>query len=255
MKTLPGGRVKLDEEEAYLAVCHKIIRNRPDVRIILEDESFFDAAARRSTANEWSTLRGTTWPGTYSEITGVSIMSALRAYLSELQNDNCCYCGQTMLLGGYSRQLDHVLPASVYGRFSFHFWNLAVACERCNRIKKDRSYQPISPAAQDYPEHTEFSDFFHPRFHSLADHIRFGVTATPDYSYIVFAGVSRQGMQLVNDVLQIVALEVTRESNNPVIKAAAEKIRSAVRSQGVEAQAAVLRFEDALRQAIEAGAA
>ncbi len=255
MTTLPTGRVKLDEEEAYLAACHSVKRNRPDVREILKEESFFDASARKSTANEWSNLRATVWPGKYTEITGVSIMSALRTHLSSIQNDTCCYCGQPMPLGGYARQLDHVLPASVYGRFSFHFWNLAVACERCNRIKKDKHYQPISPTALEYPSHEEFADFFHPRFHSLADHVRFGLSATPDYSYIFFAGQSRQGMQLVNDVLQAVALEIARESNSPIVKAAAEKIREAVRTQGAEAQAAVLRFEDALRQAMEAGAA
>lgn len=255
MKTLPGGRVKLDEEEAYLAVCHKTKRDRTDVRAILEEEKFFDAAARPSTANEWGALRDTVWLGTHAEITGASIMSALRAHLSSLQHDDCCYCGQALLLGGYSRQLDHVLPASVYGRFSFHFWNLAVACERCNRIKKAAGYQPISLTAQDYPEHGEFADFFHPRFHPYTDHVRFGLTATQNYRYIVYVGLSKQGKQLVNDVLKAAALEMTRESNDPVIKAAAAKIRTAARTQGPKAQAAMLRFEDAIREAIEAGAA
>ncbi len=236
-------------------MCHKTQRNRPDVRAILEEEKFFDAAARSSTANEWVSLRDTIWLGTHAEISGASIMSALRAHLSRLQRDVCCYCGQTLLLGGYSRQLDHVLPASVYGRFSFHFWNLAVACERCNRIKKTKGYQPISLTAQHYPEHDKFADFFHPRFHPYADHVRFGLTSTPNYSYIVYVGLSKQGKQLVNDVLKAAALEMTRESNDPVIKAAAAKIRTAARTQGPKAQAAMLRFEDAIREAIEAGAA
>lgn len=253
--TLPGGRVKLDEEEAYLAVCHKTKRNCADVRAILEEEKFFDAASRPSTANEWSALRDTIWLGTHAEITGASIVSALRAHLSELQNEVCCYCGQPLLLGGYSRQLDHVLPASVYGRFSFHFWNLAVACERCNRIKKDKGYQPISLTARHYPEHGKFTDFFHPRFHPYADHVRFGLTATQNYSYVVYVGRSKQGKQLVNDVLEAAALEMTRESNDPVIKAAFAKIRKAAGTQGPKAQAAMLRLEDTIRQAIEAGAA
>ncbi|WWW36387.1 hypothetical protein V8017_05605 [Stenotrophomonas rhizophila] len=255
MRTLPSGRVKLDEQEAYLAVCHATKRNRPDVREILENEKFFEAAARPSVDNEWAKLRNTTWLGTHADITGVSIMSALRAHLSRLQNDCCCYCAQPMPRGGYSRQLEHVLPASVYGRFSFHFWNISVACERCNRIKGDGCYQPISVTAQDYPEHGEFLDFFHPRFHSLAEHVAFGLAATTEYSYIFFVGLSKQGRQLVDDVLQDVALEVTRESNDPVVKAAAERIRSEVTAQGAKAQAAVRRFEDALRQAMEAGAA
>ncbi|HIE4006151.1 hypothetical protein [Stenotrophomonas maltophilia] len=255
MTELPAGRIKLDEEEAYLAVCHAIKRNRLDVRSILEEEKFFDASSRISPANEWSNLRARTWQGRYAIISGASIMSALRAHLSAVQNGNCCYCGQPMPLGGYSRQLEHVLPASVYGRFSFHFWNLAVACERCNRIKKDKHYQPIAATAQHYPGHADFPDFFHPRFHSLADHVRFGLTSTTDHSYIFFCGISKQGMQLVNDVLQTVALEITRESNDPTIKAAAEKIREAIINRDAEAQTAMRRFEEALRQAMEAGAA
>lgn len=255
MKTLPGGRVKLDEEEAYLAECHKTKRDRPDVRAILEAEKFFDAAARTKTTNEWGALRDTTWPGRYAVITGVSIMSALRAHLSRLQKEVCCYCGQALMRGGYSRQLDHVLPASVYGRFSFHFWNLAVACERCNRIKKANGYQPIDIAGGDYPEHSEFSDYFHPRFHPYADHVQFAVTGTQDYSYVVYVGISKQGRQLVDDVLTAAALEMTRESNDPAIRAATAKIRTIVQSQGPEAQAAMLRFEHAIREAIEAGAA
>lgn len=253
MRTLPGSRVKIDEEAAYLAVCHDVVRNRTDVQEILEREKFFDAAARHSAANEWSNLRGTTWTGTHANITGISIMSALRAHLSGLQRDNCCYCGQSMPRGGHARQLEHVLPASVYGRFSFHFWNISVACERCNRIKGDGCYQPIPPCALDYPEHDEFVDYFHPRFHSLADHIKLGLTGTIEYRYIYFVGLSKQGRQLVDDVLREVALEVAQESNDPVVKAAAAKIRAGVSSQGAEAQAAILQFEEALRIAIGAG--
>jgi 5-methylcytosine-specific restriction endonuclease McrA len=254
LKKLPGTRVKLNEENAYLAVCHRTIRNRPDVVKILQRHHFFDAAKRKSTTNKWNSLRDKVWKGKHGEITGASIMSALRDHLADVQQENCCYCGQALLLGGYSRQLDHVLPSSVYGRFSFHFWNLAVACERCNRIKKAKGFQPVSRNFKHYPEHIVFSDYFHPRFHPYKAHVRFGVTATQDYSYIFYAGQTKQGRQLVSDVLQAVALEMTRESNDPAIKTAAAAIRAAIETQGSAARSAMRRFQQAIRVAVEAGA-
>jgi hypothetical protein len=255
LKNLPGKRNKVDEERAYLDVCHRTMRVRSDVELILADEHFFDAASRPSAANVWKEIRDTVWKGTFGDITGASIMSALRDHLAELQGDDCCYCRQALLLGGYSRPLDHVLPASVYGRFSFHFWNLAVACERCNRIKKDKGFQPISRSKRHYPEHGSFVDYYHPRLHPFEQHVRFGEISTAEYRYIFYVGLTKQGKQLVNDVLRDAALELTRESNDSVVKAAAEKIRLATAMQGLKARAAIQRFEQSIRHAVEAGAA
>lgn len=255
MKNLPGARVKQDEERAYLDVCHRTVRERSRVESILRGEHFFDPSKRPTIPNQWELLRDKVWNGLHKEISGASIMSALRDHLADIQQNNCCYCGQPLLKGGHARQLDHVLPSSIYPRFAFHFWNLAVACERCNRIKTNKGYQNVSRRKRNYPEHVEFTNYFHPRFHPYEAHVRFVVTATQDYWYIVYVGRTHQGRQLISDVLNEAALEMTRESNNPAIKLAAATIRDAVKTQGPEAEIAILRFEQAIRNAIEAGAA
>lgn len=254
MKKLPGVRNRISEERAFLDVCHRTARNRPIVEYILGTENFFDSAKRHTGPGQWKGFRDSIWTCKYGEITGASIMSALRDHLASIQGENCCYCGQPLLLGGNSRQLDHVLPSSVYDRFAFHFWNLAVACERCNRIKKNTAHELVSSKFKHYPEHNLFANQYHPRYHKYRLHVQFGITATTDYFYIVFVGKTNQGKRLVADVLQTVALEMNRESNDPVIKQCAAKIHAATKTQGPRAIAAMSRFQQAIREAVEAAA-
>ena len=100
MKVLPDGRNMAAEERAYLDVCHRTKSNRPDVEAILEAESFFDASVR-PTHDAWGEVYDSIWIGTHREITGSSIMSALRDHLAAIQDTRCCYCFQPLLKGGY----------------------------------------------------------------------------------------------------------------------------------------------------------
>lgn len=253
MRELPDGRDKRAEERKYLDVCHRTIRDRPDVELILESESFFDST-QRPTHDAWKEIYDAEWVGTHGDIKGSEIMSALRDHLASLQSDNCCYCAQPLLKGGHSRQIEHVLPRAVYGRFSFHFWNVAVACERCNRLKRKKGYQPLSKTLRAYPEHAAFTDCFHPRFHSYKGHITFAEVAGVDYRYIVYLGLTTQGRKLVDDILTDAALEMTRESIDAAIRADIERIRAGARQQGAAGLDAIRQFEAALRQAIADGA-
>lgn len=62
----------------------------------------------------------------------------------------CHYCGRP--LEAHKVTLDHVLPQSKYPEFRYVLANLTVACENCNRKKKDREHD-------DFPHtcHTEIS--------------------------------------------------------------------------------------------------
>lgn len=253
MTRLPDGRDKIAEERKYLDECHRTIRNRPDVEAILAHENFFDATQRPG-RDVWDEIYKSVWSGRYTEIKGSGIMSALRDHLASLQSENCCYCWQPLLKGGYSRQIEHVLPRNVYGRFSFHFWNVAVACERCNRIKRAKGYQPIAVTSTDYPNHLAFTDYFHPRFHTYREHVTFVEIACADYRYIVYVGQTKQGRKLVEDVLIDAALEMTRESTDADVHAAIERIRAGARKYGTAGVDAIRQFEEALREAIDQGA-
>lgn len=246
MKVLPDNRNMAAEERAYLDVCHRTKSSRLDVEAILEAESFFDASLR-PTHDAWGEIYDSIWIGTHREITGSSIMSALRDHLAAIQDTKCCYCFLPLLKGGYSRQIEHVLPKSVYGRFSFHFWNLAVACERCNRIKKKSGCQAIPHSAVDYPEASAFTDQFHPRVHQYAAHIDFVSSGTPSGQFIAYVGCSAQGKKLYDDVLKAASEEMNREWSDPVMNASYSKLRTAIASQDATAAQVIVEFQDMLR--------
>lgn len=251
---LPDGRDRKAEERNYLDVCHRTIRDRPDVEAILEIESFFDAS-NRPLHDAWSEFYDSVWPGQYRDIKGAEVMSALRDHLAKLQGNSCCYCRQPLLQGGYSRQLEHILPKVKYGRYSFHFWNIAVACERCNRIKRTKGHQQFPNNVADYPDHTSFTDHFHPRFHTHSHHVRFVEIGLPDCRFVIYAGLTKQGRQLVADVLSAAALETTREATDPAVRGSMKKIREGTSALGAEAIEVVRQFEATLLKAIELGAA
>lgn len=251
---LPDSRDRVTEERNYLNVCHRTIRNRPDVESILDSESFFDTS-KRPTHDAWTEIYEAIWTCTYGDIKGSEIMSALRDHLASLQETICCYCRQPLLKGGYSRQIEHILPRATYGRFSFHFWNVALACERCNRIKKTKGHQAIDVALASYPDHSSFPDYFHPRFHSYSTHVSHAEVGLGDCRYVVYVGHTKQGKQLVEDVLTAAALEMTREATDPDLRASMKKIRDSASKQGMAGIEAIRQFDSALRKAIVQGSA
>jgi uncharacterized protein (TIGR02646 family) len=253
VKQLPDGRDKDAEEQAYLAVCHRTKRNCPGVKDILNGENFFDAT-KRPDVDVWAGMYDRTWygpvfgkHGTPGSVSGDTILSALRDHLAGLQGKRCCYCFQVLQTSGHARHIDHVLPKSTYRRFSFHFWNLVVACERCNRIKKDVGHQPIATDVTEYPESTAFTHQFHPRFHPYKKHIDFVSAGTPDYQFFAFSGLTDQGKQLYADILKEACEEMNRESSDPTMKAALAKMQSSIPAQDDAAMKAVQAFQGAIR--------
>ncbi len=251
MRALPNGRDKDAEEQAFLLRCHRTRRNRPDVVSILDRENFF-RASHRPTYDAWSELYAQEWQGRHNMIKGAEIMSALRDHLADIQQENCCYCRQPLLRGGYSRQIEHVLPKSVFGRFSFYFWNLAVACERCNRLKHAKGYQPLPNDLADYPEHIAFDQHYHPRFHVYREHIKFAEVADEDHRYVLYVGQTAQGRKLVEDILTDAAREMTRESIDPAVRESMEKIRAEIDGLEEVAIDAIEQFQSALIVAMHA---
>ena len=69
-----------------------------------------------------------------------SFKTWIKKYKRTLQDESCCYClRDTTDEFSLSLDLEHILPKSVFKRNIFDFFNIAVACKRCNmRIKKAR---------------------------------------------------------------------------------------------------------------------
>jgi 5-methylcytosine-specific restriction endonuclease McrA len=254
LKALPDGRDKAAEERAFLDECHRTKNRRSDTEAILLDESFFNAAARPA-VDVWSEFHATTWKGKAGYIKGSEIQSALRDHLAKLQKGRCCYCGQSLLKGGYARPIEHVLSRKDHPRYSLHFWNVAVACERCNRIKLDKYGSSFKKNRKHYPEPAEFTHQYHPRFHPHKMHLRSAGVSTDEFRYTFYIGLSDQGRSLVDSVLAEAALEEALESNDPALAGSVEKIRAFIQGQSRSAVGKVEAFQQALAKLLVSQAA
>jgi 5-methylcytosine-specific restriction endonuclease McrA len=249
LKSLPYGRDKAEEEKAFLDKCHRTKNRRANAAEILADEFFFDASLRPP-HDLWKDFYEKSWTGAKGTIKGSEILSALRDHLAGLQSQRCCYCAQPLLKGGYARPIEHVLSRTDYPRFSLHFWNLAVACERCNRIKRDKYGSQFPKDVEDYPEVSEFTEQYHPRFHQYNQHIDFVTLGTNTFRYSLYVGRTDQGRNLVTSVLILAAHEEALESNDPLIAESMTKIRTCLEAQDDRALDKIAEFNRLLMDSI-----
>lgn len=208
MSLLPEGRDRQAEEAQYLAMSHRRVRRRPHAAKIMKDENFFDAALRES-RDVWVEFYGTEWTTPKGLITGAELISALRDHLAELQKEQCCYCRQPLLKGGPARPIEHVLSRSEHPRFTLHFWNLAVSCERCNRLKGKAQSETFERALSSYPNHADFLSQYHPRLHEYDAHIKYTSITQNGINIPLYAGRTVQGRNLCSQFLHAAALEMT----------------------------------------------
>lgn len=102
---------------------------------------------------------------------------------SHVAANRCCYCRRWLFNSGYSKPIEHILPRESYEQYSFHFWNLSVACVDCNSLKTDNDWaSPTKQGLEAYPAPNSFTEMFHPRFHRFDDHVRFIRVQTNDHS-------------------------------------------------------------------------
>lgn len=208
MSILPPGRDQDAEEQRYLSASHRKVRRRPHAAEILKNVHFFDAS-RRENRDVWAEFYATTWPTPAGPITGAELMAALRDHLAGLQEEQCCYCRQPLLKGGYARPIEHVLSRVEHPRFTLHFWNLAVSCERCNRLKGRAKSETLVGPLPKYPDHAAFKSQFHPRLHEYDAHIKYAAVTQNGINIPLYAGRTLHGRNLCSQFLHAAALEMT----------------------------------------------
>tara|TARA_Y100000296_G_scaffold87218_1_gene130675 strand:- start:19317 stop:20090 length:774 start_codon:yes stop_codon:yes gene_type:complete len=212
------GTTKELAEASYLAKCHRTKKRVPLTKSILAAQSFF-VASGRPIKDVWVAFRDERWNDEKTEVIGSEIHSALRDYLASLQNERCCYCAMKLQSNAHSRPIEHVLSRQKFPKFSLHFWNLAVACSRCNGFKLADGGDTFAADLDEYPLPKDFLRDFHPRFHRYEQHVRFISVADNSFSFIAYVGWTDQGRQLVTTLLKRVAYETALESNDPRLAA------------------------------------
>ncbi|TDY84961.1 UNVERIFIED_ORG: hypothetical protein DFO49_5008 [Herbaspirillum seropedicae] len=216
-------------------------------RKTLKAQSFFDAS-KRPAKDVWNSMREKKWRGDAIEITGGEIHLALRDYLVTVQKNRCCYCGSVLLNGPHSKPLEHILPRVDFPRFSFHFWNLAVACSRCNGLKSAGGHT-IDSGVVDYPLPKDFGKTFHPRFHAYSRHIKRTAHDTQTVGFAWFVGNTKQGRHLVETLLIRVSKKMALVANNPTLAAAIKTIEDKLdQKNGKLAVDRIVAFDEAFQK-------
>ncbi|XLX41989.1 HNH endonuclease [Ectopseudomonas mendocina] len=175
------------------------------------------------------------------------IKGAFRSYIEKEQKNQCCYCRRWLCNSGYSKPIEHILPRKTYEQYSFHFWNLSVACVDCNALKNEADWaSPDKHGLETYPKPSAFTEMFHPRFHRFDEHVRFIRVQTNDHSITLYRGITPQGQKLCDDLLTTIAGKEVIVNANAALKTSMETIERFDVKEGSKLEAALKSLHGAL---------
>ncbi|MBD8093601.1 hypothetical protein IFT48_26775 [Pseudomonas fluorescens] len=182
-----------------------------------------------------------------SGVTGPSIRKALRDFLEKEQNGVCCYCQRPLINIAHAKPIEHILPRVHFLQYTFHFWNLAVACFDCNQIKRgDVWVDDDKRGVEHYPGPGEFTEMYHPRFHVFSEHVRFIRVQTNEFLISIYVGTSDQGRHLCLNLLKDLSAREIVLNSNPALRSALEVINANAAEKEGELSAEHEAFLDAL---------
>jgi uncharacterized protein (TIGR02646 family) len=177
------------------------------------------------------------------------IKGAFRSYIEKQQHNRCCYCRRWLCNSGYSKPIEHILPRKIYEQYSFHFWNLSVACVDCNGLKKEADWaNPDKHGGKDYPLPSTFTEMFHPRFHRFDEHVRFIRVQTNDHTITLYRGITPQGKKLCDDLLATIAGKEVLVNANAALRSSMETIERFDVKEGGDLESALKSLVGALSQ-------
>lgn len=182
-----------------------------------------------------------------SGVTGPLIRKALRAFLEKEQSSLCCYCQRPLINIAHAKPIEHILPRVNFVQYTFHFWNLAVACFDCNQIKSDANWANADKHDREcYPGPAEFYEMFHPRFHTFDEHVRFIRVQTNEHIISLYVGITEQGRHLCLNVLKELSAREIMLNGNPELKSALKVINANVAMNEGDPPSALTVFLDTL---------
>lgn len=138
-------------------------------------------------------------------VTGKLVKDALRDYLFDLQDGRCCYCKRGLMNTPQAKPIEHILPKSVFPQYTFHFWNLSVACVDCNQIKSNADWEGLDNMSLVYPRPEKFAKSFHPRLHKYERHIEYTRNEKFGACVVIYKGLTSQGEKICRDMLYLIA--------------------------------------------------
>lgn len=247
-------------EARYKDDCHERQVHRPKAwQHLVEQNALAIAEFKRrkkglvpSAVDLWTELSKFNQRQT-SGVTGPLIRKALRSFLEKEQNYLCCYCQRPLVNIAHAKPIEHILPRADFVQYTFHFWNLAVACFDCNQIKSDTVWADAKKMGQEtYPQPGAFTEMYHPRFHTFAEHVHFIRVQTNEHLISLYRGISDQGRHLCLNLLKELSAREIVLNSNPRLKRAQDVINDHVAAHEGDLPPALKAFSDALSKSTKA---
>ncbi|VVP54401.1 hypothetical protein PS896_05584 [Pseudomonas fluorescens] len=141
------------------------------------------------------------------------LKAMLRKSLKARQGPRCCYCKRWLLNSAHASPIEHILPRHYYPQFALRARNLAIACNDCNALKTDDDWGSFGPHLS-YPSPSAMI-FFHPRYHSYDEHVRYLRIETNRQELVTYQGLTPQGRHLCSELLSKVVGKQNLRRNYP----------------------------------------
>lgn len=90
-------------------------------------------------------------------------------HLRKEQRNKCCYCNRELGFDIKSVEIEHIIPKSLYGQFTFTPRNLALSCPGCNNGKGAENILKRSIII--YPRTSSNIKIIHPHYDCYQKHI------------------------------------------------------------------------------------
>lgn len=128
------------------------------------------------------------------------LKAELRRYLKARQEPRCCYCKRWLLNNAHASPIEHVLPRKTYPQFALRMRNLMIACVDCNGLKTNDDWGLFPGPHDAYPQ-PQLMLFFHPRYHSYDEHVRYVRVETNQQEFVTYHGLTPEGRHLCAELL------------------------------------------------------
>lgn len=177
------------------------------------------------------------------------LKTMLRTSLKTRQEPRCCYCKRWLLNIAHASPIEHVLPRKYYPQFALRARNLAIACYDCNSLKSDDDWGSFVGPHNGYPS-PMLMGFFHPRYHSYDEHIRYMRIETNQQEFVTYHGLTPQGRHLCAELLSKVVGKQSLKRSYPQLSSWVRALDELGADQESPHRPALQVFRDAIDKTI-----
>lgn len=163
------------------------------------------------------------------------IKKSIVEYLRDEQENKCCYCKRELGYDIKDVDIEHILPKSQFGQFTFNTKNLALSCPGCNTKKGNKVITSYN--YQRYPRNGKNIKIVHAHYDEYYNHIEIK-------DGLIFVPISRKGSETITACelfrLRHLQKRAIEQKTKGGIRKLVEMLRTASKTEEEELKQALL---------------